>query len=69
MMLTGLCMKTYNGPVVDVEHMIKEFFSLEEYTWEDRSREKPRVSRKHDKDFFEFIWEHPEYEQFFDITP
>ena len=61
-------MKTYNGPVVDVESMIKEFFSLEEYTWEDRSREKPRVSRSEDKDFFEFIWDHPEYEQFFEIV-
>lgn len=52
----------------EIERVIAEFFSLHTYNWKERSREKPRVSRTHDKDFFEFIWEHPQYEEFFEVT-
>lgn len=53
----------------EIGRVIREFFSLDSYNWNQRVVDKPRVSREHDRSFFEFIWEHPEYEQFFDITP
>ena len=52
----------------EIGRVIAEWFSLDSYDWNQRSKDKPRVSRLHDKDFFNFIWEHPEYEEYFDVV-
>lgn len=52
----------------EIGRVIAEWFSIETYDWSTRNRDKPRVSRTHDKDFFEFIWEHPQYEEYFEVV-
>lgn len=53
----------------EIGRVVEEWFHVSNYRWKDRSIDRPRVSRTHDKEFYEWIWDNPEYEQHFEIVP
>jgi hypothetical protein len=52
----------------EIGRVVKEWFSLGIYPqYQEAYTRRVKISREKDQAFFDLLWEHPEYEDYFEI--